>query len=190
MNYHTPVEMGPLPVRLRVKDVVLLDAGGAFRNYGRIELIEGELLYMNAQFRPHMFAKDELAYRIRQALEANGIDLFVGTEASVHLSDHDLPQPDIILTSAARGDGPVPGDSVRLLVEVADTTLDHDLGRKAAMYASARVAEYWVVDLNGRVIHQLANPEGVQFSQHHEVPFGQPIVAITIPGLIVATDRL
>ena len=190
MNYHTPVEMGPLPVRLRVKDVVLLDAGGAFRDYGRIELIEGELLYMNAQFRPHMFAKDELAYRIRQALEANGIDLFVGTEASVHLSDHDLPQPDIILTSEARGDGPVPGDSVRLLVEVADTTLDHDLGRKAAMYASAHVAEYWVVDLNGRVIHRLANPDGGHFDRHDEIAFGQPIDAVTIPGLTVATDRL
>ncbi len=190
MNHYAPVDTGPLRVRLRVEDVILLDAGGAFQDYGRIELIEGELLYMNAQFRPHMFAKDELAYRIRQALEAQGIDLFVGTEASVKLSEHDLPQPDIIMTSAPRGDGPVPGDSVRLLVEISDTTLAFDLGRKAAMYAQAGIPECWVVDLNGRVIHQLADTTGAHFDRHDQVSFGDSITSVAVPGLTVATDWL
>lgn len=190
MNHYSPVEVRPSRVPLRVEDVILLDAGGAFKNYGRVELIDGELLHMNAQFRPHMFAKDELAYRIRQALEKAEIVLFVGTEGSVQLSQNDLPQPDIIVTSEAGGEGPVPGATVRLLVEIADTTLDHDLGRKAGIYASAEVPEYWVVDLNARLIHQLTEPRGSRFSRHTEIPFGNPMTSVAISGLTVATNRL
>ncbi len=190
MNQYSPMKTGPLRVPLRADHFMFLDARGAFESYGRVELIEGELLYMNAQFRPHMVAKDELAYRLRQALETAAIDLFVGTEGSVRLSDNDVPQPDIILTSEPRGDGPIPGTSVSLLVEVADTTLDHDLGRKAAVYAHGGVPEYWVVDLNAGVIHQLAMPATAGFDWRAEVPFGDPITSMAIPGLTVATDRL
>lgn len=190
MNQFSRVETEPLRVRLRAEHFMFLDAHGAFADYGRVELLEGELLYMNAQYRPHMVAKDELAYRLRRAIEAAGIALFVGTEGSVRLSDIDVPQPDIVLTSEPGGTGPIPGASVTLLVEVADSTLDHDLGRKAMMYAHASIPEYWVVDLNARVIHQLSTPAPSGFEQQVQIPFGDPITSVAVSGLTVATDRL
>jgi len=38
----------PLPVRLRVEDYLLLDESGAFADYHKTELIDGEVLFMNA----------------------------------------------------------------------------------------------------------------------------------------------
>lgn len=45
-----------------------------------------------------------------------------------------------------------------LLVEVADTTLDTDMTEKAELYAVVGVPEYWLVDLNARVLHVLRDP--------------------------------
>jgi Uma2 family endonuclease len=74
-----------------------------------------------------------------------------------------LPQPDLGLLKA-RADyysssTPRPED-VLVLVEVADTTVRTDLGRKARIYATAGVQEYWVVDLNSRTVYVHRQPSG------------------------------
>lgn len=185
MTAHKPFNTSPLPVKLRVEDYLLLDRSGAFDDYARTELIEGEVLYMNAQHRPHMYAKSELAFRLRTVLAAQASALYVGTEASVALSDQDLPEPDIVLTSEPRGEGPVPLASVALLVEVADTTQSFDLSRKAALYARHGVPEYWVVDLTAQTIHQMWSPSGEAFVERRQIAFGERIAAVTIEGLVV-----
>ena len=47
---------------------------------------------------------------------------------------------------------------VLLLIEVSDTTLSYDLGRKAAYYAEAGVGDYWVLDVNRQELHLHRNP--------------------------------
>ncbi|WCT74869.1 Uma2 family endonuclease [Sphingomonas naphthae] len=177
----------PKRMRLRVADFALLDEAGAFAGYRKTELIDGEVLTMNAQHRPHMYAKGEFAFRLRLALQAIGSSLYVGMEGSVSLSDHDLPEPDIILTSEPIGDGPVPGASVALLVEIADTTVAFDLGRKATIYAAGGVPEFWVVDLPARTIHQHWAPVDGAYLKTCIVPLGETIAAATIPGLSIET---
>ena len=49
-------------------------------------------------------------------------------------------------------------EDIALLIEVSNTTLDHDLGVKAKLYARAGIPEYWVVDIKGRRIHQHREP--------------------------------
>ena len=50
------------------------------------------------------------------------------------------------------------GSDIMLLVEVADTSLQHDLTEKAELYATAGVPEYWVVDVLNRVVYVLRDP--------------------------------
>lgn len=191
MNDYRSIDLeAPERVRLRVRDMLSLDDSGAFEGYGHVELIDGELLYVNAQHRPHMVAKSELAYRLRRCLEALGSSLFVGTEGSVQCGDFDLPQPDILLTNEAHGPGVVPGGTVALVVEVADTTLGYDLHRKRPVYAAAGIPEYWIVDLNARVIRQFWSPADGAYAEQREVAFGNDAPAATIPGLTVATTGL
>ncbi|HEX2764807.1 MAG TPA: Uma2 family endonuclease [Allosphingosinicella sp.] len=175
------------PIQLRIADYELLERSGAFEGYRKTELIDGVVYAMNPQYRPHMFAKDELAYRLRRSLEAAGSNLHVGIEGSVALSDVDLPLPDILLTDEPKGAGPVPGRSIRMLVEISTTSLDYDLSHKARIYAARSVPEYWVVDVNAGVIHQMWSPGGGAYAERREVKLGERIEAATIAGLAVET---
>lgn len=69
------------PIKLRIEDYLRLSEAGAFDRYGRTELIDGVVYAMHPRHRPHGFAKDELAYRLRRTLEAMGSDLHVATDS-------------------------------------------------------------------------------------------------------------
>lgn len=84
-----------------------------------------------------------LALRLRDL----GSDLEALVAVTVRVSCDSAPEPDIVLTRY-REDREVPVETVALIVEIADTTLENELGRKAELYAAAGVAEYWVVDVN------------------------------------------
>jgi len=88
-----------------------------------------------------------------------------------------------VLGHGAIGDGPVPLGSVALVIEVADTTRARDLGVKVALYARNGIAEYWVADVQSKVILQLWAPEGDRYAERREIAFAAPIAAATISGL-------
>jgi len=60
-------------------------------------------------------------------------------------------------------ENPGPED-LRLVIEVADTTLGFDLTTKAALYARAGIVEYWVLDMAGRrmIVHR--EPQGARYA--------------------------
>ena len=65
-----------------------------------------------------------------------------------------MPEPDILVIREEPTTGPVRGETVALIVEVADTTVKFDLGKKARTYARHGITEYWVADLTGGAMHQ------------------------------------
>lgn len=186
MTLHAPHPPGRY--KLRTRDYEMLAAAGALDGL-RTELIDGGIVVLSPQYRPHGFIKDELAYRLRRALESMGAALHVATEQSVVLAAHSEPMPDVILTSEPQGVGGIPGFSVRLIVEVSDTTLIMDLDEKAGLYAAAGVPEYWVADVNGRVVHQLWLPTDDGYAERGTIAFGQAIEAATIDGLVVTVPE-
>ncbi|MDP1026358.1 Uma2 family endonuclease [Sphingomonas sp. KR1UV-12] len=178
----------PGKYRLTVKDFLRLGDSGVFGT-DRTELLDGDIIVMNAEYRPHAWTVGELGYLIRRMLEKMGSDLHV-MSASVALSHHDMPLPDIVLTDEPKGAGPIPSTSVSLVVEVASSTLDRDLGSKLSSYAQAAIPEYWVVDVESRTIHQFWSPgEGV-YRQTNSVAFGADMAAATLPGLTIETAAL
>jgi Uma2 family endonuclease len=168
---------------------MLLNDAGAFDQYSKSELIEGEIICMNAQFSRHARIKSALMFELESTLRAMKSEFSAWCEVSIHLSDDSMPEPDIVLTSY-RGTGAVPLDTVALIVEVADTTLDNDLGRKARLYARAGVAEYWVVDVEENRVLLHMDPTQDGYAEQIDVPFGEPLISGTINELRVATDRL
>ena len=185
-----PLNNSPLPVKLRLEDYLMLDEAGAFSDYRKTELIEGEILYMNAQHRPHARIKSKLFRAIADALDALGNGWEAIVEGSIAIPPYNSPEPDIVVTSAPEGKGLIPLESVKLIVEVADATLQSDLTRKRSVYARAGVPEYWVVDVTGRVIHQMWAPEGEAYAERRLGAFGEQIQAATIEGLAADTSGL
>ena len=181
---------GQRQVLLTIDDYALLERSGALAEYGRTELIEGVIIAMNAQFRPHARVKGELAFRFRLLLDARADGLAVLTEASVAVPPRNMPEPDVVLTTEPEGEGPIPIASVKLIVEISNDTLNFDLGDKAVLYAGGGIPEYWVVDIDGErvTIHTGPTPDG--YERKREVVFGDLLVSDTIDGLAIASDGL
>ncbi|MEG3179970.1 Uma2 family endonuclease [Sphingomonas sp. LT1P40] len=178
------------PVKLRVEDYLMLDDAGAFDSYGRTELIEGEVVYMNALHRPH--ARIQTRFLILLAAElakrSDGLEPLI--EGSVSMPPYNVPAPDISVTSEPEGSGLIPLSSLALVIEVSDTTLRNDLGRKAKIYAREGVPEYWVIDVNASVIYQMWRPVSASYSEQRIVAFGDLLTAAAISNLTVDTKTL
>ena len=180
----------PQPVKLTIEQFELLDRSGAFDGYAKTELIEGAIYAMQGQFRPHSFAKNEITYRLRRALEELGSRYLPQCEPTVAMPPFSAPQPDIIVTDAARGTGYTPLESVALIAEVSDSSAAFDLKDKLALYAKHRVPEYWVIELPTVTLHQFWSPSETGYADHRSIPIGERAESITIPGLFVETGGL
>ena len=187
---HVTLSTTPQPLRLRVADYLMLDEAGAFAQYGKTELLDGEIVYMNAQHRPHARAKLALYDALKAALSGAGSDLAVLVETTIAMPPHSAPEPDLVLTTEPDGEGPVPLRSVRLVIEVADSTLEGDLGAKLAIYAHNNVPEYWVVDLAGGMVHRMWMPDGAAYAERSLHRFGEAIAAATIEGLTLSASAI
>ena len=184
-----PAASSPNRFRLRVADYLMLHEQGSFRDL-ETELVDGEVLVLSPEWRPHFRIKSELVYRLRQAVEAAGLPYFVGTEGSIALSDTDMPRPDILLTSDPEGDGAIPRETVPLVVEIASTTIKSDLSSKGVRYAAGGIPEYWIVDVNRCAIVRMWSPEQSGYADADEVHFGEKLAAMSIGGLSVETAGL
>lgn len=187
----TAQDVSPPPgkYRLKVDDYLTLFEAGAFEGL-RTELIEGDVIVMSPQYRPHGAIKMALYDALRDRLKKLASSFVPLVEVSLALDEHSLPDPDLLLTTEPRGAGPVPLPSVGLVIEVADSSRAQDMGAKRALYGRHQIPEYWVVDINASVIHQLWSPANGSYSEQYESAFGSAITAATIPGLTVETAAL
>ncbi len=178
----------PRKVKLTIADFLRLNDAGAFDQYSKTELIDGEIVAVNSQFTGHARFKTRMSHRLQDVLDAKMPDFLAMVEVSVAIHPRGLPEPDIVVTNFQEtGRVPVPVETIVLIVEVSDTTLRFDLGKKAKLYAAAGVPEYWVADLQGGIMHKLWAPVGKHYTERRELPFGQRVEAMTIAGLGVET---
>lgn len=190
MTEQPPLNISPLPVPLRVEDYLMLDDAGAFEDYRKTELLDGEIVYVNAQHLPHAAIKSRLHVQLFLALTELGAKYEAIVEGSIAVPPHNVPEPDIVVTSASDGKGLIPLDSVPLVIEVADATLSNDLGRKQRIYAANGVPEYWVVDVKARMIHRMSRPVDGAYADRKQIALGEPVDSVAIAGLIVPTTGL
>jgi Uma2 family endonuclease len=188
MTAFEPINV-PHAAKLRAQDFLLLNDAGAFADYAKSELIEGEIWVMNAVYTQHAKTLARLTTLLANAVEAAGLGLEVYTNLSTDLSDDSLPEPDIVLAED-HDSGTMPLAKVKLLIEISDSTLDTDLGRKADLYARHRVPEYWVADVEGARIVRHWKPEVDGYAQRDEIAYGSTLTSMTLAGIVLETERL
>jgi Uma2 family endonuclease len=125
----------------------------------RLELVEGELIDKMGKNRPHVSGVALLLHWLMAVFGAR----LVLQESPINVAPEDNPtnepEPDLVVLSrdlsAFASDNPGPQD-LRLVVEVANTTLAFDLKIKAGLYARAGIVEYWVLDTASRrmIVHR------------------------------------
>jgi Uma2 family endonuclease len=130
-----------------------------------IELLDGLLLVKEPQHSPHRTA----VLLVARALErAFGEGWFVPVQSPIILDDRSEPEPDVCVVRGSPRDyvdshptGPA------LVVEVAQSGLAMARGRKAAAYARARIADYWIVNLVDRVLEVHREPARAEPALRH-----------------------
>ena len=136
-------------------------AAGEFTDPDRLELVHGRLQRL-MQGNRHANLRFRVSRRLRGRIDA---PVFTRDENPLHFSNDLVLIPDIMFTDQEEYEGrhPAPSD-VALLVEVADSSLEYDLGEKALLYAQAGIADYWVVAAEAQavVVHRQPSSEGYE----------------------------
>lgn len=138
---------------------------GFLSNDDRIELLEGWIVPKMTQYPPHSWA---LLNAHNILMPGLGTDWHLRSQLPVETSDSE-PEPDL---AVVRGSidrylhrHPTTGE-VALIVEIADSSRQKDR-RKARIYASIGVPNYWIINLTDRQIevHSTPNSQKRQYQE-------------------------
>lgn len=173
--------------RFTVDEVMEMTRLGILEEHERIELIGGELVPMASKGSFHERMKTALMLHWAQRLPD---DLLFSTETTFRLSRDTYLEPDFVFYPKAAGWNGLAPETARLVVEISDTSLSYDIGRKARIYASFGIAEMWVVNALTRAtrIHR-APVEGGYDDVADRAPEDRLVPGCT-PSLAVSLSRL
>lgn len=140
----------------------LVDAG--MLAHEPLELLGGQLVIAEPQGSYHASALGLIGDALRGAF---GPGWLVRVQMPIALDDESEPEPDLAVVAgtwpAYRASHPA---RPALVVEVAESSLAFDREEKGSLYARAGIADYWIVDLVGRVIEVHRDPEPFPGSRH------------------------
>jgi len=126
---------------------------GIFGADERVELLEGNIIWMIAKGTAHRSAVGRTDYLLKNRL---GNRAWVSIQDPVKLNERSEPEPDIAVVKVDPLDyadhHPTPSE-VYLIIEVADSSLRLDCETKAKAYSKAGIKEYWVLDVVSRQLH-------------------------------------
>ena len=159
----------------------------------RVELIEGEIIETAPMGTAHL---NGVGRASRAMFRAFGDDFLVMCPGALDLGTDTEPEPDIVVARLA-GDGLAskePSDAA-LVIEVADSSLRYDRTTKAALYASAEISDYWIVNLNDRTVVVHRSPQGDDenrgtFNELTTYREGEWIEPLALPGARIAVSDL
>jgi len=170
-----------------VAEIDGLERAGMLVESDRFELIDGQIVPMNAKGNRHEIYKGSLLdfwvrnrsskYRIIQ-------------ETTFRLDSLTYVVPDFVFYEAKVTREKLAPSNTWLAVEISETSLGYDLGRKPGIYARASVKALWVIDVNTLNTHQFSQPVEDVYQVKQTlgpkevlVPDFAPELALTLDGL-------
>lgn len=123
----------------------------------RYELIAGTLIVTNSPRVAHQRAVGQLYIALANYLEAEPVGEVLTSPADLELRPENITQPDVFVvpTEPVLVKEWADVRALLLAVEVlSPSTAKHDRTTKRAYYQSVEVPEYWVVDVNARLVER------------------------------------
>jgi Uma2 family endonuclease len=155
-----------------------------------VELIRGEIREMSPIYPPHESALDILSY---WSFDNAPRDLvWIRNQNSLGIPElESVPQPDLFWVrrrdySKAR---PV-ADDVLLLIEVADSSLRYDRGTKSDLYAEAGIQDYWIANVQQKVIEVHRRPVDARYSDKRVYAMGERVAPLAFPEIDLEVARI
>jgi Uma2 family endonuclease len=146
---------GPTPYRWTIAEYRELGKTGLFHDK-KTMLLDGELYVMVFPNPPHDTALGLTDQWLRTVFTSG---YHVRNQMGFDIGTRTDPGPDLVVVPGSIRDyaTKTPTSAV-LVVEVADTSLFIDTTKKAELYATAGVPDYWVIDLENRRLLVFRDP--------------------------------
>lgn len=170
-----------------VAEVEAMVEAGIIAEDERFEMIGGEIVPMSPKGARHEWVKIELN-RHFQKVTPEGVS--VAQETTLRLDAVSFVEPDFCAFQRGLDLKALDGSRVLLAVEIADSSLPYDLGRKIGIYAAYGIHEVWVVNaltLRTRV-HRHLGANG--YAGIEDVAPSAPLVPGLAPDLAVTLADL
>lgn len=169
-----------------VDDVSRMMEAGLIGPEERFELIEGDIVMTSAKHIGHERIKHALNAAFVRAV---GDDVYVAIESALQLGDDILVVPDLAVVSRSvyqaepKSFARPRAQDVRLMIEVATTTLAYDRKIKARLYARHGISEYWIVDAGERIAWIHRGPRGDDWEMVDERGPNDKLTTPVVPSL-------
>ena len=196
MHEHIRVHTTPLTTQAaeglprrawRVEQIEAMVKADIFLDGEHFELIGGEIVPMSPKGARHEWVKRQLNPFFQDFRPKH---LEVAQETTLHLDDRAFLEPDFCVFRKGLKPDLLFAPEVLLAVEVADTSLNYDLGRKIGIYAAYGVREVWVVNALTLVtrIHRQLGANG--YACIEDLPHTARVTPALVPELAVTLADL
>lgn len=167
--------------RFNVDEYYAMARAGILTEDERVELLAGEIVVMTPIGIRHAACVDRLTDSFTRRFVGRAI---VRVQNPVRLDGYCEPEPDVSLLMPPldryADAHPAPAD-VLLIVEVADTSVQRDRGGKLPLYASAGIAEVWIVNVVAREIEVYREPVSDRYTEVEHLREGT-VTPLAFPG--------
>lgn len=173
--------------RWSVAEVEAMVRAGIIDESERIELIEGEVVPMGPKGIAHERLKIALnLYWARRLPE----EFHFAQETTFRMSADTFVEPDFVFWRTSDGLANLGPRTALLAVELADSSLGFDLGRKARLYAKFAVPVLWVIDAKRLVTHVFEEPGEDGYARTAKVTAKKTLSPAFAPDLAVRLAEL
>jgi len=132
---------------------------GRFGFDARMELLDGEVFMKTPASSERCFSIQATAHVLRAIIPSQ---CHTRIQAPLVFQPHSMPEPAITVVSGSLHDYKHEHPTTAtLVVEVSDSALRRDQTTKAAVYARAGIAEYWIINLVNRVLEVYREPSAM-----------------------------
>ncbi|MBV9646076.1 MAG: Uma2 family endonuclease [Candidatus Eremiobacteraeota bacterium] len=161
-------------------------AAGILKPDERIELIDGLLLKMPPIGPVHWGRHGRIVDYLSNALHGRAR---VFGQSSIPLEERSEPQPDIAILAYREDYLTAPKDEeIFAFVELAETSLQRDRGRKLRLYARACVPDYFLVDLKRNTLSHFTKPHELGYREERSLSYGDFFRLTATPDVELQAD--
>jgi len=161
----------------------------------RVELIEGEIIEMPVPKQPPHVTSVSLTEDVLRIVFGTGF--WIRTQSPLNLGAMSDAEPDISVVPGTPRDYTEHPTGALLVVEVSETTLAYDRGRKGSLYAAAGIQDYWIVNLVDRQLEVYRDPvpdpnesSGFRYNTRTVFLSGQSASPLAAPAASIAVADL
>jgi len=176
--------------RLDVDAYYKMAEAGILTRADRVELIDGEIIDLPPIGSPHA----AIARRLNRLFARAAAEeiVLVSQRNPLRLDAYNEPEPDLMLLRPRADDyrASHPGGAdVLLLVEISDSSLAYDRGRKLSLYAKFKVPAVWIIDIAGSTIEIYRQPQDGAYSSMERRTSGM-LAPGFVPGVTIDVAAL